>query len=205
LAINGHPNPDLLQRFAAGDLPMAAGLVVESHAETCPGCARNLTRFETDHGHALSDLPDAPMRPDALERALARLGDTRPAPTHLGDALLPKAIVRQGLHARRFIGPDFWVAPVRRSRREAWRAYILRAPAGTRIPAHRHLGQEYFQVLTGAVVGSALHTSGDFVSEPPGLEHVLQVGQAPCACLIAVENGAQWRGVTRWLSSWLGV
>lgn len=204
--VQSHPSPDLLDRFAAGELPLAPALVVECHLEACPSCAANASRHEADHGEMLAELPDAPLRADALERALANLTPQVAQPSRIGDVPLPQALVRQGLHTRRFLGPDFWLAPVRRTRRDSWRAYVLRAPAGTKIPAHRHLGLEYFQVLMGAVTDGGPHVQGDFVGGAAGSDHVLQVGaDGPCACLIAVEHGAQWRGVTRLLSPWLGI
>lgn len=189
-----------------GDLPLAPALVVESHLEACDTCARQVMRLEQAQGQLLADLPDATMRPDALERALAKLGGPPPAPRMLDDVPLPESLVRQGLHARRFIGPDYWVAPVKRARRDAWRAYVLRAPAGTSIPAHRHLGQEYFQVLMGEVHDEAPRRTGDFVGGDKGADHALRVGdQGACACLIAIEQGARWRGAMRLLSPLLGV
>ncbi len=180
--------------------------MVECHLEACPACAARTARRETEHGRALADLPDVPMRADALERALASLEPCQAPPARLGDVDLPRALVRQGLHTRRFLGPDFWLAPVRRTRRDQWRAYVLRAPAGAKIPPHRHLGLEYFQVLMGSVTDVAPRVAGDFVGGATGSDHVLQVGsEGPCACLIAVEHGAQWRGVTRLLSPWLGI
>ncbi len=203
--MQSHPSPDLIERFAAGQLPLAPSLVVESHIESCPDCTAQASRLEAAHGRALADLPDAALRADALDRALAAL-DAPTSKTIAGDTPLPAAVIRQGLHPRRFIGPDYWVAPVRRARRDTWRAYVLRAPAGTAIPAHRHLGQEYFQVLTGSVVDGGLHRTGDFVGGGKGADHALRVtDDGPCACLIAVEHGARWRGAMRLLSPLLGV
>jgi len=146
------------------------------------------------------------MSPYALDRALDALAAESAAPSRIGDVDLPNALARQGLHARRFIGADYWLAPVRRTRLGDWRAYVLRAPAGTKIPPHRHLGQEFFQVLMGSVADDRVHGSGDFVAASAGADHALQVGvEDSCACLIAVEHGAQWRGITRWLSPWLGI
>lgn len=200
-----HPSSDLLKRFAAGDLPIAPALVIECHLEACPTCASGVSGHEEAHGQTLAALPDAPMRADALEQALSKLAPQAP-PTRLGDVVLPRALARQGLHTRRFLGPDYWVAPVQRTRRDAWRAYVLRAPAGTKIPPHRHLGHEYFQVLMGSVSDSGRHVAGDFVAGAAGGDHVLKVAaDGPCACLIAVEHGAQWRGITRLLSPWLGI
>ncbi|MBO9547161.1 cupin domain-containing protein [Caulobacter sp.] len=207
MSAHSHPSPLLLRRFAAGDLAIAPALVVECHLETCRACADAVSRAETEHGHALSRLPNAPLRPDALARALDQLDvDAAPERPFLGDVALTDALVRQGFHARRFLGPDYWVAPVRRTRQDGWRAYLLRAPAGTGIPAHRHLGQEYFQVLMGTVTDGERREAGDFVSGAPGDDHALQVTtDGPCACLIAAEHGAQWRGITRLLSPWLGI
>ena len=204
--MQSHPSPELIERFAAGKLPLAPSLVVESHMEACPACTARGARLEAVHGRALADLADAPLRADALDRALAALDAPTPGTPSLGDTPLPAAIIRQGLHARRFIGTDYWVAPVRRARRETWRAYVLRAPAGTAILAHRHLGQEYFQVLMGSVVDGGLHRTGDFVGGDKGVDHALRVtDDGPCACLIAVEHGARWRGAMRLLAPLLGV
>lgn len=201
-----HPSPDLIERFAAGDLPLAPSLVVESHIEVCPHCAKAAFGFEAAHGRGLADLPDAQLKPDALDRALAALDATPANPPRFDDTPLPAAVLRQGLHPRRFIGQDYWVAPVRRARHDSWRAYVLRAPAGTSIPSHRHLGQEYFQVLMGAVTDTDLRRTGDFVGGSTGADHALKVGpDSPCACLIAVEHGALWRGAMRLLSPLLGV
>lgn len=207
MPIKDHPNSDLLESFAAGALALPPALVVEAHIEACEACRSRVSRVEAAHGRALTDLPDAPMRRDALERAMAALSiEPGQAPNRLGDVALPEALRRRGLHARRFIGPDYWVAPVRRARDEVWRAYVLRAPAGTLIPSHRHLGREFFQVLMGEVADESAHATGDFVIGPTDEDHALAVASTgPCACLIAVEHGARWRGVARVLAPWLGI
>jgi len=164
-------------------------------------------RIETRHGHSLEGLADTPLASDALARALARIETpTPPPPASIGDVTLPEAVARLGLRSRRFVGSEFWIAPVRGGWSDNWRLYLLRAPAGARIPKHRHRGSELFQVLAGAVMDSRLHQRGDFAVFADGADHVLQVTQdGPCACLVAAENGARWTGLTRPLSPLLGI
>jgi putative transcriptional regulator len=182
-------------------------MVISAHLQSCETCRDTVNSAEKRHGQALEALDDAPMAADALRRALARIEIAAdPTPMILGDVPLPDAVAQMGLRSRRFLGPEFWVAPVRGGSGDAWRLYLLRAPAGTRIPAHRHRGQEMFQVLLGAVRDGGLHRQGDFATFAADADHALQVtDDGPCACLVAAENGARWTGLTRALSPLLGV
>jgi putative transcriptional regulator len=197
----------LLRQYAAGELSAAPALVVACHLEACMACATVVEGLECRHGVALAGLPDAALSPDALDRALdAILDEDVGRLKMLGDVHLPQALTRHGFHARRFIGKDYWIAPVRRTRVEGWRCYVVRAPAGTRITPHRHLGREYFQVLQGEVTDDAVRRSGDFVVGELDADHALQVSpNGPCACLIAAEHGSRWKGATAWLAPLLGI
>jgi putative transcriptional regulator len=207
LSVHGHPSPELLRQYAAGDLLTAPALVVACHLEGCTACATIIEGHERRHGEALAALPDASLSCGALDKALdAILDETPERPSMLGDVHLPQALIRQGFHARRLIRKDYWIAPVRRTRVAGWRCYVVRAPAGTRITPHRHLGREYFQVLLGEVSDSAIHRSGDFVAGELDADHALQVSaDGPCACLIAAEHGSRWNGATAWLAPLLRV
>jgi putative transcriptional regulator len=207
LSYHGHPSPELLRQYAAGELSAAPALVVACHLEACTACAAVVAGHEYRHGAVLAALPDATLSPGALDEALAAiLDEALEPPAMLGDVLLPQALIRKGFHARRFIGRDYWIAPVRRTRVDGWRCYVVRAPAGTRIMPHRHLGREYFQVLMGEVTDDTLHRSGDFVVGEHDADHALQVSAAePCACLIAAEHGSHWNGATAWLAPLLRV
>lgn len=58
----------------------------------------------------------------------------------------------------------------------------------------------------GPVADDQTHQTGDFVGGFEGAEHALRVtDDGPCACLIAVERGARWRGAMRLLSPLIGV
>lgn len=197
----------MLKQYAAGDLSIAPALVTACHLETCTACATVVESHERRHGAALAALPDAALSAGALDEALAAILDDAEEPSAmLGDVHLPQALIRQGFHARRFIGKDYWIAPVRRTRVEGWRCYVVRAPAGTRIAPHRHLGREYFQVLLGEVADDAVHRSGDFVAGERDTDHALQVStNGPCACLIAAEHGSRWNGATAWLAPLLRI
>jgi putative transcriptional regulator len=153
---HGHPSPELLRQYAAGDLFAAPALVVACHLEACTACATVVEGHERRHGAALAALPDASAQPRRSGQGAGRDPRRgRRSASMLGDVHLPQALIRQGFHARRFIGKDYWIAPVRRTRVDGWRCYVVRAPAGTRIMPHRHLGREYFQVLMGEVTDEA--------------------------------------------------
>jgi putative transcriptional regulator len=202
-----HPSAKLLEQYAAGALPTAPAIVISAHLEHCEACRDGVDHADHRHGEALAALPDAPLASDALQRALARIeAPAASVRTALGDVPLPDALVRMGLRSRRFLSAEFWIAPVRGGSGDSWRLYLLRAPAGTAIPRHRHRGAEMFQVLMGAVRDDGLHPHGSFAIYPPGGDHTLQVTEdGPCACLVAAEHGARWTGLTQALSPLLGV
>jgi putative transcriptional regulator len=204
---SGHPSNELLERYAAGALAAAPAIVISAHIEHCELCRGGSRQVESRYGEKLEALPDAAMAPDALQRALARIQTpVEPVKSQLGDVPLPDAVARLGLRSRRFLSPGFWIAPVQGGWRDRWRLYLLRAPAGTPIPDHRHRGQEIFQVLVGAVRDGRVHRSGDFAAFPADADHSLQVtDDGPCACLVAAEHGARWKGLTQVLSPLLGI
>jgi putative transcriptional regulator len=210
LNADGHPSTTVLAQYAAGALPLAPALVVNAHLGQCATCRGRVGDLEEAEGRLLASLPNAALADDAFEQVLARL-PTRPQPLRLtrraiGDVPLPVAVARAGLSPRRYLTPEFWVAPVRASRADGWRAYVLRAPAGWKIPRHLHRGPEFISVLMGAFQDGRRHAAGDFAENLTNHEHELQVtAEGPCACLIAARGGARWRGLAGAITPLLGV
>ena len=209
--MRAHPSPRLLAEYAAGDLALEPALAVAAHTHLCPRCRAAADAAQDAEGERLAGAAEAELAPGLLERTLARLDEPveRPEPCRrmsVGDIRLPTPVARVGVGRRRFVAPDFWVAPVRTSQREGWRTYILRAPAGARIPRHRHKGPELICVLTGAFADREVFRAGDFIEGGGEAEHELRIlRDGPCACLVSSQGGADWRGVLRLAAPALGV
>jgi putative transcriptional regulator len=208
-----HPSATLLARYACGDTPLAVGLTLSAHLESCSACRSHVHAVEEAQGRSLEALDPAPLNPDALETALLRLESLDPAPPdakavvdHLGDVRLPAAVARLGRLSRRFVAPGLWAAPIRVARTGDWRAFILRAPPGAIIPRHGHRGGELVAVLAGAFHDGETYRAGDYLEGAPAADHSLRVTpDGPCVCLVAVQGRIQWRGWARVLTPMLGL
>jgi putative transcriptional regulator len=197
--ISNHPSAHLLRRYAGGDLALAPCVVVAAHIEVCKRC-RNMVGDLTPPALEIPEGPvDRPPRA-LLARIMARLDEvdhaTATSPRKLGDAPLPGVVRGYGLHPRRYMSPRIWLASLRLPPLDGWRAYILRAPPGFRIPRHEHRGAEVVQVLTGAFRDGSTFQSGDFIESIKGRVHSLTVTpDGPCASLIASQGGSRWAGL----------
>lgn len=86
---------------------------------------------------------------------------------------MPLAAARAGLRPRRWLAPSLRAAQVRAGRTDGWRAFLIRAPAGTALPSHRHAGEELIAVLTGAFVDGERADAGDFVEAGPAVHRMI--------------------------------
>jgi putative transcriptional regulator len=209
-----HASPAVLAGYASGALPSGPSLAVAAHLEACAACREAAGLFERIGGAMIDETAPAPMADDALALALARLERPAPAPVAaatdktLGDVRLPKAVARQGVGPRRWAAPGIWVAPVRSKAKDDWRTYLLRAPAGMRLPHHDHRGLEFTAVLQGAFTDrTGRYAAGDFAEAEPDLDHSPHVtADGPCLCLISAERGTRASGVlARMLLPLLGI
>lgn len=152
----------------------------------------------------VDSLPEAPVDSDMLHHLARRMAamPAAPAPAAkaLGDVELPRALWDAEIAPRRWVRPGFWVAHLPAWRDDDWHVYLLRAPAGQKLPAHGHAGPELLCVLKGACVDGRRRQAGDFVENPTGSHHHLAVtSDGPCACLIATKGALVWRGAARLL------
>jgi putative transcriptional regulator len=195
-----HPRAELLAAYASGWSPWAADLCVRVHLETCSRCRNEVAELEQAEAAFVDGLPEAPMPAGRTEALLALLAATpveTPGPAALGDVRLPSALRETALAPRRWIAPGFWVAPLRDGRRGGWRTYLLRVPAGQRLPAHGHSGPELACVLSGAFEDGERFEAGDFAEEAGRARHSPQATRdGPCACLIAVRGSLITSGLS---------
>ena len=189
-----HPSADILAMYASGTLEPGFALVVGAHVEICAACDARVGSFQAVSGAALQALPAAELAPDALARALARLGEA-PAPPPLPDArpLLERLVLKP----RKWIIPGVWVAAVDTPHAPDNRVYILSVAPGAPTARHEHSGAEFCTVLKGAYRDELGHFgAGDFAAASAAINHqpVIQ-GEEACVCLFATEGRLRPQGL----------
>ena len=190
-----HPSDDLLLTHAAGKLAAGPALIVAIHIETCTACRGLVHALEVTGGVLLAELPAAAMSSLALQRALAAI--ERPAPplehqvaepSHLTDGVaLPGALRGKSMGRWR------WLAPGMRWNRVDLAdatVVLMRGRAGALLPAHGHRGNEFTQVLSGAILdGAKVYGAGDMFTADEAVHHHLRIApDADCICIAAIEG-----------------
>jgi putative transcriptional regulator len=196
--ITHRPPEELLLGYASGSLPEPIALAVAAHAALCPETARQIRRLEGIGGTLLDGIAPAEMKADALDRALAQLDRTEPAPpkpiaTPATRALLPAPVwpyIKGDLNnlawRRRSADIDTAELITDSGKRSA---FLLRVKAGHPVPRHTHRGLELTLVLTGAYCDAAnCFVRGDIQIADPTIDHqpLAQEGEE-CICLVALE------------------
>jgi putative transcriptional regulator len=202
-----HPSAERLIDLAAGKASADRALVVDAHVRACRACAAEVAMAEAVAGAMLGALPAAPMEPDALALALARI--ERPAPPRPpartgaargnssmdrpdgwpdGWIVAPHAAVEAAHRRRRWAAPGVWVASVTGGP-FGRRSYLLRVAAGMSVPRHTHRGPELVCVLKGAYEDRGeIFGPGDFCESDEAVEHRPRVtAEGECVCLVAVD------------------
>ncbi|MDB5479596.1 MAG: anti-ECFsigma factor, ChrR [Caulobacteraceae bacterium] len=185
-----HPTETLLVDYGTGALDRNARLVVAGHLGVCESCRRVVAEIEELGGALLAALAPAPLQPDALDMALARI--ERPAPVAITSTApndwiaVPWEVIEAARTRRRWAAPGVWVAPIARGPGKA-RGYLLGIAAGMGVPRHTHRGAEMICVLKGAYRdGDALHRPGDFAWNDETVEHQPRItSDGECVCLVA--------------------
>ncbi|MCB1498803.1 MAG: ChrR family anti-sigma-E factor [Bauldia sp.] len=203
MSITHHPTEETLAAFAAGQLDEARSLVVATHIALCPECREGLHRFESVGGAILAQTVPASMPADALVRSLAAL-DAPAVASATGQAAmaprsadgLPAPLGAYELGAWRRIGRGVEWRGVDMAGDEDVRVFMLRAQPGTRLPRHRHKGDEWTCVFEGAFRHEhGRFGPGDFDEADESLEHhpTVETG-VPCVCLVALDKGIAFQG-----------
>jgi putative transcriptional regulator len=187
--ITHHPSDETLAAYAAGTLDRARGLVVAMHLARCQSCSRQVGAFEAVGGSLLDSGPVSSMRPDALERALDRIGkvSTREPET----AADPLASYAQ--KPWRWVGPGVYRRAVDVDDGEGIKVFMLKAAPGTELPHHKHTGYEWTCVLEGAFEHQfGRFGPGDFDEADETMEHKPTVCEGvPCICIVALQGGIE--------------
>lgn len=204
MTIAHHPSDATLAEFAAGTLDAGSRLVVGAHVARCPQCRHRIGEYESVGGALLTELPPAPMQPDALMNALARLDEAslKDAPTttsrtaHEDMPWLPDALRGREFGPWRWIGIGVEQRSIKVPGENSARVFLLRAKPGVKLPVHIHTGIERTQVLAGAFIhDGGRFGPGDFDDAEGDVEHDprVDIGET-CICLVAMTGGIKMTG-----------
>jgi len=200
--IKHHPSDAALAAFASGALDEGRSLVIASHLSFCAACRNVVRNFEHVGGALLDRLEPAPMRPDALERALAEIGKVESpiTPTPRAAARnLPCPLSEYALGPWRWIGRGVQRRSVDVATEPGSHVFILSAAPGTRVPHHGHAGTEWTCVFEGAFRHDlGRYGPGDFEEADETVQHQPVVEDGPsCVCLVALQGNLQFPGWLR--------
>jgi len=200
MTIRHHASEETLAAFAAGTLDEARALVVATHVALCPQCRGGVRMLEAVGGALLTATEPAPLADGALGRALARLDDAPPQSAMRANAgRLPSPLADYPLGPWKRIGRGVQLRAVGMPEADDMRVFMLRAEPGTRLPRHRHRGDEWTCVIEGAFThAGGRYGPGDMDEADADIEHHPFVErEGPCLCLVALEGGIVFQ-------SWLG-
>ena len=199
-----HPDARFLTDFSAGTLPRAQALCVSAHLHYCAAC-RTRIRELTQLGSELFLLqhPAAPSA-SAFDRLLGKIEVLPPQST--SDATpdypqksrpkreeLPRAVAKLARGSLdnlswKKIGRFFSYSrlPVSDAQHES---SLLNIKAGSRVPHHKHVGDEITVILKGSFSDSEdKYGIGDFIVRTPGETHQPVASQnEDCLCLVSLD------------------
>jgi len=197
MAIEHHPADETLLRYASGNLPARASLVIATHLHFCPECRRMYRGLRSLGGELLRTEEPSPLAPGALATTLARLDETPPAAAKrkFVAAGLPPTLAGQPIAPWRWLAPGIRIAHIG-PRDRTGSVFLLRCAPGSSLPAHRHEAPEYSCVIRGGYSDAAGHYSvGDTEESGSDLSHAPKVDpDGECIAVIAVEGKLQLEG-----------
>ncbi|MEW8392679.1 MAG: cupin domain-containing protein [Candidatus Thiodiazotropha sp.] len=207
-----HPSAETLVAHAAGTLDPVLMPVVSLHLDHCEQCSQQ-QRLAAQMGAALFAQPaDEPMPPFDLERGLAavkrRIVHPPPPAANTPDFLgrFSPAALQQVMWHRVTPKIEMFEIP-ELSGGDHWMR-LFRFQPGTRVPHHRHAGEEFSLVLQGSYIeADACYATGDFSEADTTTRHAQQVdSDIACIALIATTGKIAFDNLPyRWASRLLGL
>lgn len=222
--IRHHPSEATLIAAAAGHLPVLHARVLAVHLSACPRCRGELRGLEEVGGALLSVLPPAPLRPDALARALAQLdvpewaAEGAPAQLDVAEgarardaahdpaadlgavrAAVPVTLEALAVGRWWWLGPGIRLMPLSRRDASDTRLDLIRVAPGVALPGHGHTGPETACILQGAYADeTGEYAAYDIAEGDRTLDHT-PVASAGTDCICLIATTGRLRGHT-WLA-----
>ncbi len=208
-----HLSDDLLVSYAAGSLDEPTSILIATHLALCPACRNVVSKAESVGGELLAEVEPSDIGSNALNAVLNRLDEqdfesaqsSQPVDEiHNADEdglNLPQPL-KDYVHGSAKTLPWRWLGPGVHYARIAQNASgpnvgLLRIAPGTRVPMHRHSGNELTMVLAGGFTdATGTFQRGDVESADDGLVHqpVADAGEE-CVCLVVTEGDLQPTGL----------
>ncbi|WP_420469569.1 ChrR family anti-sigma-E factor [Brevundimonas sp. FT23042] len=188
------PSEERLLAYAAGTLSPPEAVVVSACLALRPEADAWVRRLQGVGGILLEEVEPSPLQPDALARALARVGaDTGEvvAEPPLNDMPeLPEPLRRYPLGRWRTLGPGVEVRDVLAPRDGDTRVILLRIAPGQATPKHTHGGVELTCVISGAyATENQAYFPGDFEeADEETLHQPRVISDEPCLCVAALDG-----------------
>lgn len=202
-----HTSDEQLKDLILGHAEPSEGVALDAHLAACDACARRRAALETALAELALALTPTRASPalrsrlfaslDHLERFTSmapRLAEVLDIPTHDARRALHALDRPEALPPTPVPGMKATPLPTGPRRRGAEAVLVCLAP-GSRLPRHRHVGEETVLVFQGAFVtddGHEVRAGQEFRCEGGSvhaIEHVL--GNEPCLCAIVNDGGVE--------------
>jgi putative transcriptional regulator len=219
-----HPSAELLLDYSAGTASPSHALCVATHLEFCQACRKAHQRNNAIGGKLIDELGshsnidvNASIKTKVLD-----LLDKRPAPEALSESsvsvstdsdtssAIPRALRR--LVPKGFKALNWQLVSATARSCQLFKddngtvISLLKIKPGGRIAKHRHLGNEYTVVLTGAFSDEdGVYRAGDFLLKDGNDSHSpVATRDAECICLTLQEAPLQFTGwLFKLLNPWI--
>lgn len=198
-----HPEDELLASYSAGSLPLSQAMCVSAHLEHCQSCNQKLRRLNSVGSALLENLSPAPVADKLKSKLLDQLdtlSEAVSAPTHTGDASIPRCLHQfvDGDYSQlawKWVSPDIHSVELCRDSNGA-KVELLKIKPGGSASTHTHLSDEYTVILEGSFSDEqGVYRKGDFLLRDRDDRHTPMASlDRECICLAVTEGPIQFTG-----------
>lgn len=211
--IKFHPTDDMLQAFAAGNLPTSMAIAISAHVELCDKCAEHVDRINQQLADdAFSkDVPDSVDMDDILESIMSE--DPPSSESLAEEAYVSRRISVDGKQytlprALRRYTESKWSSfgKIQRARlpleEGETRASLLHISVNGTVPSHTHRGYELTLLLEGTFEDeNDKYVPGDFILLDSRHHHTPYTKEG-CLCYTIADAPLHFtKGVSKLLNS----
>lgn len=196
--MNHHPEPMLLEQYAAGTLTLSFAMCVSVHLNFCARCRIELQTLQNLGGQLFEELAPVPVDESLLQAVWNKIDNAAGAEnvnsreTSAAAHAVPKSLrhlIPAGYDALHWTTMLPWVHVANLAGDDDGKHYLAvhRIRAGSKLPRHDHRSQEITLVLNGSFSDEyGIYGDGDFILRGPSQVHSPLIAQnEDCICLTA--------------------